>query len=229
MKYHSCPQLAIRLCGLSGHCSVHSHSTEDGELLSSESKSSHDEGDGTGEDDNAEEDKGRIETSSDGQVVSDGKEGRSTFIPQTPSPALARSLVDMRTQTQSQTPERKSSPSGKSSTQKALLRTDLRRSSVKHRLLRRSHQWMRHSAMRPGKKHGCWTHVLMLGIMTRLPKASQAGQQEILWSATSPSMERCSPTTPIPWGHPYATWESVRSLMAFGLISMICADSTLLG
>ena len=47
------------------------------------------------------------------------KKGRSTLTPKTPSPTLARSLVDMRTQTQSQTPERKSSPSGKSGTQKA--------------------------------------------------------------------------------------------------------------
>ena len=52
------------------------HTTEDGEVLSSESKLSHDEGDSTGEDDNAKEDKGGIETSSDGQVASDGKEGQ---------------------------------------------------------------------------------------------------------------------------------------------------------
>ena len=58
-----------------GHHSVCSHATEDGEVSSSESKSSHDEGDGTGEDDNAEEDKGGIKTSSDGQVASDGEEG----------------------------------------------------------------------------------------------------------------------------------------------------------
>ena len=63
--------------GSSAGChSVHSHATEDGEVLSSESESSHDEGDGAGEDDNAEEDKGRIKTSSDGQVASDGKEGQ---------------------------------------------------------------------------------------------------------------------------------------------------------
>ena len=61
---------------VAGHHSVHSHTTEDGEVSSSESKLSHDEGDGTGEDDNAEEDKGGIETSSDGQVASDGKEGQ---------------------------------------------------------------------------------------------------------------------------------------------------------
>ena len=43
-------------------------------MLSSESESSQDEGDGAEEDDNTEEDKGGIKTSSDGQMVSDGEE-----------------------------------------------------------------------------------------------------------------------------------------------------------
>ena len=59
-----------------GHHSVHSHATENGEVSSSESESSHDKGDGAAEHCNAEEDKVGIETSSDGQVVSDGKEGQ---------------------------------------------------------------------------------------------------------------------------------------------------------
>ena len=54
--------------------SIHSHATKDGEVLSSESESSQDEGDSTEEDDNAEEDKDGIETSSDGQVASEGEE-----------------------------------------------------------------------------------------------------------------------------------------------------------
>ena len=45
-------------------------------MSSSKCESSHNEGDGTGEDDNAEEDKGGIKTSSDGQVASDGEEGQ---------------------------------------------------------------------------------------------------------------------------------------------------------
>ena len=61
---------------VAGHHSIHSHATEDGEVLSSESESSHDEGDGTEEDDNAKGDKGGIETSSNGQAVSDGEEGQ---------------------------------------------------------------------------------------------------------------------------------------------------------
>ena len=59
-----------------GHHSVCSYTTEDGEVLSRESEPSHEKGDGTGEDDNAKEDKGRIKTSSDRQVASDGKEGQ---------------------------------------------------------------------------------------------------------------------------------------------------------
>ena len=59
-----------------GRHSIHSHATEDGKLSSSESEFSHSEGDGTGEDGNAGEDKGGITTFSDGQVTSDGKEGQ---------------------------------------------------------------------------------------------------------------------------------------------------------
>ena len=55
---------------------VSSHATEDGEVLSSESKLSHNKGDSAGEDDNAEEDKGGIKTSSNGQVASDDEEGQ---------------------------------------------------------------------------------------------------------------------------------------------------------
>ena len=61
---------------VAGHHSIHSHATEDGEVSSSESKSSHNEGDGVAENDNARKDKGGIETSSDGQVASDGEEGQ---------------------------------------------------------------------------------------------------------------------------------------------------------
>ena len=59
-----------------GHHSVHSHTTEDSEVLSSKSETSHGEGESTGEDDNANEDKGRIETSSNGQVASNGEDGQ---------------------------------------------------------------------------------------------------------------------------------------------------------
>ena len=61
---------------VAGHHSVCSHATEDGEVLSCESKLSHNEGDDTREDDNAKEDKVGIKTSSNGQVASDGKEGQ---------------------------------------------------------------------------------------------------------------------------------------------------------
>ena len=61
---------------VAGHHYIRSHATEDGKVLSSKSESSHDEGDGAEEDDNTEEDKGGIETSSDGQVVSEGEKGQ---------------------------------------------------------------------------------------------------------------------------------------------------------
>ena len=51
---------------------------------------------------------------------------------------------------------RKSSPSSEISTQKAPRRTAPLRHPANH-LLRKNHQQTRHSAMRPGKKLGCWT------------------------------------------------------------------------
>ena len=105
-----------------------------------------------------------------------GKKGRKTLIPKTPSLALARSSVDTRTQTRSLTLGRKSSPSSESSTQKAPRRTAPLRNPVNH-LLRKSHQWTRLSTTRPGKKLGCWTHILVPGITTRLLKASWLGHQ----------------------------------------------------
>ena len=64
-----------------GHHSVHSHTTEGGEESSSKSKLFHDEEDAAGKDKNAEADKGGVETSSDGQVASNGEEGQ--VCPQT--------------------------------------------------------------------------------------------------------------------------------------------------
>ena len=66
---------------VAGHHSVHSHATEGGKQSSSKSELSHNEEDVTWEDENAEADKGGVETSSDGQVASDGEEGQE--CPQT--------------------------------------------------------------------------------------------------------------------------------------------------
>ena len=177
-EYHCCPRLVIRLCGLSSRlsfCSLPRH--QRCKVSSSESELSHCEEDITGEDENAEADKGGVETSSNGQVASDGEEGQESLKLKTPSWVLARSSVDMRTQTQSLIPGRKSSPFGESSTQKGPKRTAPLRHPVNH-LLRKSHQQMRHSMMRPGKKLSCWTHVLMLGVKKRLLKVSWPGPPE---------------------------------------------------
>ena len=63
--------------GLAAGChSVHSHATNGSEVSSSESELSHDEEGIAGEDENAKADKGGVETSSEGQVASDGEEGQ---------------------------------------------------------------------------------------------------------------------------------------------------------
>ena len=105
------------------------------------------------------------------------KRGRNILKLKTPSPALARSSADMRTQIQSLTPGRKPSLSGKSGSQKAPRRTAPLRCPVNH-LLRKSHQQTRHFTTRPGKKLDCWTHISMLGVAKRLLKALLAGPPE---------------------------------------------------
>ena len=59
---------------MASHHSIHSHVTEDGKVSGSKSDSSQDEGDGAEDEEITKEDKGRIETSSDEQEVSDGED-----------------------------------------------------------------------------------------------------------------------------------------------------------
>ena len=78
--------------GSSAGChSVHSHTTEGGEVSSSESELSHNEEDIAGEDENTEADKGGIKTSSDGQMASDGEEGQE--CPQTQDTLISISQI----------------------------------------------------------------------------------------------------------------------------------------
>ena len=100
---------------VAGHHSVRSHTTEDSRVSGSESELSHNEGDGMGVDDDAKE-KGRSRPQAMDRWHQMVRKSRNTLIPKTPLLALASFLVDTRTQTQSLTPGRKSSLSGKSST-----------------------------------------------------------------------------------------------------------------
>ena len=102
------------------------------------------------------------------------KISRSGHIPRTPSQVLVNSLVSMRTLTQSPTLGRKSRPHSESSTRTAPSKTP-----ADHRPLRKSHQPTRCSKTELGKKCSCLTHALMLGIVTKLPTMSLAGQHEI--------------------------------------------------
>ena len=61
---------------MAGHHSVCSHATEGGEVSSSKSELSCNEEDVADEDENAQVDKGGVETSSNGQVASDDEEGQ---------------------------------------------------------------------------------------------------------------------------------------------------------
>ena len=156
--------------------SICSHATEDGEVLSSKSESSHNEGDGAGEDDNAEEDKGGIETSSDGQVESDGEEGQVHPHTQDTLTGISQVFGGHEDTDTELVPREKIQSIWQKWHPKSPKEDSALKESSKLSSLGRSHQLMRHSVMRPGKKCGCWTHILMLGIMKKLPIASQAGQ-----------------------------------------------------
>ena len=105
------------------------------------------------------------------------KRGKDTLKSKTPSLALAMSLVHTRTLTQSLTPGRRSSPSGRSGTNPAPRRACLPRTQVGH-LSRKSSQPTKHSVTRPGKELDSWAQISMLGSARRLLKASQAGPPE---------------------------------------------------
>ena len=98
------------------------------------------------------------------------KISRSALTPRTPSPGLVSYSASVRTQTLSLTPERKSRQHGESGA-----RTVPRRTAPPP-LLRKSCQLTRHSLMGLGKKRGCLTHALMLGIVTKLPTMLWAGR-----------------------------------------------------
>ena len=165
---------------VAGRHSVRSHATEDGKVSSSKSESSHNEGDGVAEDGNTGEDKGGIETSSDGQVASDGKEGQEC----THTQDILASISQVFGGHEDTDPE--SDPGEKIQSvrwkwhPKSPKEDSPWRNPVNHCPLRRSHQLMRHSTTGPGKKHACLTHALRLGVTTKLPKASQAGWQGTL-------------------------------------------------
>ena len=142
-----------------GHHSIHYHATEDGEVSSSKSESSHDKGDSAEEDDNAEEDKGGIETSSDGQVASDGEEWQEH--PHTQDTLTGVSQVF--SEHKDTDPESEPGEKIQSVWQKQCPKSPKEDIPLKD------------SMMGPGKKRSCWTHVLMFSITTKLPKVSQAG------------------------------------------------------
>ena len=95
------------------------------------------------------------------------KISRIVLTPRTSSPLLVSSSVSTRTPTPSPTPEKKSRQHSKRSTRTAPRRTAPRKTPADHRLQRKSHQPMRCSKMELGKKCGCLTHTLMLGVATK--------------------------------------------------------------
>ena len=106
------------------------------------------------------------------------KTSRSAHTARTPLPVLVSSLASTRTPIPSLTLRRRSRLHGKGSTRTAPRRTAPRRTPVRPCPQRKSCQPMRHFAMKLVRKHGSLTHASTLGITTKSPTRSRAGQCE---------------------------------------------------
>ena len=106
------------------------------------------------------------------------KISRSALTPRTPSPGLVSYLASTRTPMPSLTLGRKSRQHGEGHARTVPRRTAPHKTPVDHHLPRKSCQLMRHSETELDKKCSCLTHTLMLGIVTKLPTMSRAGQHE---------------------------------------------------
>ena len=157
--------------------SVCSHTTAGSEESSGKSKLSHNEEDAAGEDENAEADKGGVETSSDGQVASDGEEGQECPQTQDTLTGISQVFSTHEDTDPESDPGEKVQSIWQKQHPKSPKEDSPPRNPANH-LLRKSHPQMRHSATRPGKELSSWTHVSMLGIAKRLLKVSWAGPPE---------------------------------------------------
>ena len=213
----------IRLCGLSGRLSFCSFpSTEDGEVSSNKSESSHDEGDGTAEDGNAGEDKGGIETSSDGQVASNGEEGQEhphtqdtlTGISQVfdghkdMDPELdPREKIQSTWQKQCPKSPKEDSPQSSESSSEEELPTD--------------------EALCDGarQKAQLLDTCFEAWHCNKIAKGIPGWVTRDTLICDLPENGKAQPNHPTPWGHPWTMWASAKSSMASGPISMTCTDS----
>ena len=157
--------------------SVCSHTTEGSKESNSKSKLSHDEEDTASEDEDAEADKGGLETASDGQVASDGKEGQECPQTQDTLTGISQVFGTHKDTNPESGPGKKIQSVQQKRCPKSPKEDSPQRKPVNH-LLRKSRQQMRHSMMRPGKELSHWTHVLMLGVTRRLLKVLWDGPPE---------------------------------------------------
>ena len=156
-----------------GHHSVHSHATEGGEVSSSKSILSRDKEDVTGEDENTEADKSGVETSSNGQVASDGEEHPHTQDTLTGISQVFGTHEDT-------DPESKPEEKIQSIWQKWCPKSPKEDSPLESSESSSEEAPPTDEAFcdEAKQKLGCWTHISMLGITERLLKASWAGPTE---------------------------------------------------
>ena len=148
-------------------------------MSSSESDSSQGEGVSAEEEDNAEAGKSGIKTSRDEQEASEGEDQQEHPHTQDTLTGVSELFGEHEDTNPESDSRRKSGQHDKSSARTASRRTAPRKTPVDHCLQRRSHQLMRYSGMELDKMCSCLTHALMLGIATKLPTMSWAGQHKI--------------------------------------------------
>ena len=160
---------------MASHHSIHSQATENGEVLSSESDSSQDEGVGTEEEDNTKEGKSGIETSSDEQEASDGEDQQE--CPHTQD--TLTSVSQLFGEHEDTDPKSDSGEKVQTARQKQCKDSPKEDSPTKISSGSSSskEEPLTNKAVRDGarQKHNCLTHVLMLGVTTELPTMSWAG------------------------------------------------------
>ena len=157
-----------------GSHSIHSQATKNGEVLSSKSDSSQGEGVGTKEEDNAEEGKSGIKTSSDEQEVSDGEDQQE--CPHTQDTLTG--VSQLFSEHEDTDPESDSGEKVQTARQKQH-KDSPKKDSSGSSSSEESRQPMRCSETELGKKRGCLTHTLMLGIATKFPTMLWAGRCKI--------------------------------------------------
>ena len=209
---------------VAGHHSIHSHATGDGKVSSSESESSNNEGDGTAKDGNTGEDKGGIETSSDGQVALDGEEGQECPHTQDTFSSISQVFSGHKDTDPESDPgekirsiQQKWHPKNPKEDSPLKESSELSSSEEKLPTDEALHNRVRQKAWLLDMHFEAWHH-------DKIVKGISGWVARDTMICDLPKHGKVQPNHPNPWGQPWTTWENAKSLTTSGPISMTCAD-----